>query len=166
MPTIINLSQLNTICLACIDAYSSSDKMMAAIMQTQYNNGLRINEVCEVARWSNYDIDFFEVILEKSQAARLILKSEVEIPLRNYYINDTDLGVYNYSAVNWSTKRATPRLQFGNNTNRTVTHMFRYRFIKQLAADGLTISQIKDITKQTSDEVVEIYINDLIYQYP
>lgn len=166
MPTEIDLEALNDICVNVVLSYADSQPLLYNLLGVLYSTGLRANEVLETDRWSSYDNDYYIVQLEKGQQTRLIDKNLFNDQIAPYYNNQSSLGVYTYSSVRYSAAQASPIIKFGNNTNRTVLHMFRYRFIKDLWDSGLTISQIKDVTKQTSTATVEIYTSDKIYQYP
>lgn len=167
MPTELSLSQLDTICQDTISAFLTGQYQLAVMLNVMYNAGLRVNEVCQYNRWQEEDDNQLSVQLEKSQSKRFLNRDDYLNEYWNFaqYPNDYDL--YTASALRYSCAISSPILKFGNNSNRSPCHMFRYRYIKYLSEVlGYSVAQIKSITLQTSTTTVEIYLTDKIWQYP
>ena len=164
--TEITLSQLNDICLNVVAAYDPGDPLMNAFLYLMYNTGLRSNEVMQLNRYTNGPPEYYTALLEKGNGTRDIELIYALPVLQNLVLNGALFNPYTYSALQYSIGKASPVVTFGSNTNRSLGHMFRYRFIKQLGDDGLSIPEIMEITKQSSTTTVEIYLNDLIYTHP
>lgn len=136
------LEQLNSALLATIAQAQDEHPTTGALFQLMYNTGLRVGEVLGVERWQDIDSDYFEVQLSKGETAREIAISLVPAQLIEYYHTKTPFDLQTYSSVNNTFKRNGPGLIFGSDSRRTTCHAFRYRFMKQLAAEGRTMAEI------------------------
>ena len=131
---------------------------------TMYNTGLRIGEVIELERWSLFDSDNFSVFLEKNNGNRIIRK-EI-LPTAFVDLLSNDIAVKRYFSIRQLRYFIQHNGLFFHTTrgNKDISsHIFRYRFIRELFINGYTYAEIKAITHQSSTKVVENYNRAPIY---
>ncbi len=159
----ITLAQLQAILQQCITATAQARPVTAAIFQLMYDTGLRINEVLDVTRWTATDDDFYVVQLEKGEGTRTFPVGIVPPLIEQNYASSTPYVYETYSAVNNTFKYYAPGVMFGNNQRPSTCHCFRYQYIKNLAQEGFSVSEISTIMGHVNPANTAQYIQDTIF---
>lgn len=160
---LIDLSQLQAKLTELIERAGQDRPRTASLFQLMYNTGLRIREVLQVDRWTDTGTGFFAVHLEKGEGTREIAQAQVPASLLASYIGHLPFTLETYSAVNNTFKYYGPGLIFGDDTRPTTCHAFRYQYMKQLSADGLTVAQVAAIMGHMNQANTAKYIQDSIF---
>lgn len=163
MATQIYQPELDTILLNSISAYENGDPFCAAILETAYVTGLRMNEILEVNRWTVETELLFKVNLEKGDSIRKIDSAIIPRVLKDYYTVGASNPVYTYSAILWRLNKALPIITVNGDVRRSSAHLFRYNFIKKLHNEGFTPTEIKTIICHKSQGSTNQYIFDNLY---
>ena len=165
MPTVLTLPELTTVCDNAIDALRSGDDLAFSMYSLLYNTGLRSVEVLDITRWTNLGTGYWRVQLAKREYTRDIDESLIEANLKAYYTNALQNALYTYSFLECRIAGVTPVIKDGILRMRRTTHLFRYRFIRQLHADGLTDAAIQAIMGQKNLSSTQGYINRNLWLY-
>lgn len=157
---ILSLSEITDCCYKAAYNYSYHSVYGIDILRNMYTTGCRLNEATNFFLWSDFDNDSVELQTIKQGNVRRILKSELTPIFLNAILSQ-------YPNPNYLSGSATRKI-FNDVTiypharvlNKDVsTHMFRFRYIKQLRADGFSTNEIKVIMGLKSATITNRYIN-------
>ncbi|MGK0183746.1 MAG: hypothetical protein ACI9YB_003065, partial [Halioglobus sp.] len=125
--TEITLGELEQYLIQGIKDYEGTRPFVQAIMQLQYDTGLRASECLDTSRWLDDGGNQFDVALDKGNGVRTIDHREVPNMLLEMYIKNISFFPINYNSYNYAVKRAIPSLTVDHHKNKTTSHIFRYR---------------------------------------
>lgn len=138
----LTLPELTTILLTVCSNVYRERPITGLIFTLLYRTGLRASEVLDVWRWSEVDAKTLEVKLSKREDSRLIPRALVPAELLPHLLGQVPFTMETYSSINNTFKYYAPGLVIESKKKRTTCHAFRYRYIKQLRADGQSVTAI------------------------
>ncbi len=138
----IDYEQLGQVLRGVITSVQNDRPITAAIMQLLYNTGLRINEVLEVERWVSNGQGGYTVQLSKREETREIESALIPDEIAEHYTQQAPYYFETYSAVSNTFKYYAPGLVIEQKKKSTLLHAFRYRYIKELHAGGMSVADI------------------------
>lgn len=140
----IDGAELGRLLAALIERVAQERPVTADIFQLLFNTGLRVNEVLEVERWQPVGQASFTVQLSKREETRQIHGSNIPAGILHHYVQQQPYYLETYSAVNNTFKHHTPGIVIRSKKKSTLLHAFRYYYIKQLYASGMTLAEVAE----------------------
>lgn len=162
----IELPELQTILSTAAELARREHPLAGEIFYQLYATGLRIAEVLETTRWEPQENGSFIVKLSKREGSRLIPAQDIRPMLAPYFTEHRPFEMQTYSSVNNSFKRNSPPLYFETFTKTTALHAYRYAFIKQLRANGLSINEIAVVMGHLGTAATSEYVIASIWRGP
>lgn len=159
----VNIAELQEICNYIINAdYPYFEELREAFKLLRHT-GCREMEIFEIQRWSQVSGDEFTLTPQKGNNNRtIILGSEFTD------FKAAILGQYppflgrTYSQLQNLFKRVCPYWPIYSGGKQITLYTFRYLFLHELKADGLTNQQIADVMGHVNVETVSNYLDAIL----
>lgn len=163
MKTLTN-EEIKELCTLIVRRVTLRDSIYGAYMETMYLTGLRVSEVTEYKRWRKISDNYYSVRLEKSNQERLIDENMLPVQFRLALVYEMKNHYYCYNRKLERLFRENSPYRSIKTGNRIINnHLFRHNYIKQLYwVQGLSITEIRNITKHNSELSVYNYTNSKI----
>lgn len=159
----VNIAELQEICDYVINAdYPYFEELREAFKLLRHT-GCREMEIFEIERWSQISGDEFTLTPQKGNNNRTIILGEDFLNFKAAI-----LGQYppflgrTYSQLQNLFKRVCPYWPIYSGGKQITLYTFRYLFLHELKADGLTNQQIADIMGHVNVETVSNYLDAVL----
>lgn len=161
--TLLTLEEFTQLLKGVLEQMQDERPVTAELFQLMYDTGLRVREVLEVERWTPAGNNNMYVSLQKGEGQREFQRKTIPPTVLQHYDSQTPFTLQTYSSVNNTFKYYAPGIITNGDQRRTTTHAFRYRFMQQLAADGLSIAEIAQIMGHLNQANTAKYVTSAIY---
>ena len=163
MKTLSN-EEIKQLCESIVAKVKKKDALYGAYMDTMLLLGLRVSEVTEVERWRKISEDHYSVRLQKSNQERIVNINELSSLYNQCLLQEMKGSWYCYNRKLERLFRENSPYRYIKTGNRKINnHLFRHNFVKQLYwVQGLTVTEIMNITKHNSELSVFNYTNSKI----
>lgn len=158
MPT-LTYSQLNDLCVNCINTPPNYPVYYRSPLQVMYDTGCRPMEVFTPSLWSGNDLDGYELQPLKGNDTRYFTGAFTSLDFRRWIqglsSNFTkltygkSLGIFRQFAYPYPIFARTKQMDL---------YCFRYRYVRKLELDGLTLTQITDHMGWHDEAIAERYL--------
>lgn len=163
---LISSIELNDILSSNLDAikYNYFDRAFA--FQLMFDTGCRVNETIEINRWNIINSTQITLKPQKGNLIRTFNQADLDPEFINSIQNNLPIS-YNLTTdkLRYSLKTHFVNYGFYIGNKKSVSHIFRHNFAKQLKLRGFTDNQIKLSLgeKNLSSAVGYIYSDVYIY---
>lgn len=158
---VLTLSEIRDTCAQVVARSERYQRLQYIAFLTLQRTGCREGEVCDLTRWKLTSIGTYELRAEKGTAIRTFDAVDLPVEFR-YWIADRKNGRAPTSVdrLRSSFRQMSPWRSLTSGNKGISTHLYRYAFIRQLQAEGLTIPQIKSKMGLSSTKVVNGYLDN------
>lgn len=160
----IQLSELSSVLQSVCTGATLDRPTTGYIFQLLFATGLRASEALETWRWQPDPAGGYVVQLSKREKTRHIPASSIPPAILDYYANQRPFIFETYSSINNTFRIFAPGLAFEGVKRTTTCHAFRYHYIKQLRAQGLTITDIAAHIGHINENSSKGYVYALMYR--
>ncbi|MGB5805604.1 MAG: tyrosine-type recombinase/integrase [Vibrio anguillarum] len=128
-----------------------------------FNTGIRISEAIKTNLWSDNGDSTMTLQTLKWNKTRVIEKELIPEYLLHRYIENINDFTFTYPMLHYDMKKEFPPVIFNGNTHDSVTHSFRYNYIKKLFDNGMPSEELMLHIGHKKVETTEYYINAPIW---
>lgn len=161
---VITLPQLNTFCQQSILPLPHYYENSRAALEVMYLSGCRPAEAVDLSLWSVVNPTLFNLRPLKRNKTRSIDVSNFPPLFLSYFSGGsqeyrlaTQSRCLNYFRHTW------PAKQLQKGSKNVELYCYRYRYVKQLHANGATIQQIQNNMGWNNTELAQRYVDSVLY---
>jgi hypothetical protein len=157
---ILTYSQLDTLCLNCINTPPNYPIYYDNALQVLYDTGCRPMEVFTRSLWSGNDISGYTLTPLKGNSPRYFAGAFTILTFRRWINNvPTNYDVLTYGkALGIFRQFASPYPIFAR-TKQMDLYCYRYRYVRQLANDGMSVAGITAHMGWAEEEIAVGYLS-------
>ena len=160
MPT-LTLAEIKDACAEVVDRSKKYQPLQWIAFHTLQQTGCREGEVCDLTRWRLTPIGTYELRTEKGGGVRTFEAVDLPIQFREWIANSkSGRAPTSMDRLRSAFRQMCSWSVLSSGNKGISTHLFRYAFIRQLAADAVPIEEIQKIMALSSKRVVQGYIDN------
>ena len=162
MPT-LTLPEIVATCSQVVDRAEKYQPLQWIAFRTLQRTGCREGEVCDLTRWSLTPVGTYELITEKGAGIRKF--EAVDLPMEfRLWIAGTKTGRAPTSVdrLRSAFRQMSDWGRLSVGRKGISTHLYRYAYIRSMAAEGFTVPEIKERMALSSTTVVNNYLNNAV----
>lgn len=160
MPT-LTLAEIQDTCAQVVDRAEKYQHVQWIAFHTLQRTGCREGEVCDLTRWKLTPVGTYELTTEKGAGIRKFEAVDLPMGFREWIAERKNCRAPTSVDRLRSAFRQMSKWQSLSSGKKGIsTHLFRYAFIRQLAADMVPIEEIQEIMALASKRVVQGYLDN------
>lgn len=160
---ILTLPEIKDACAQVVDRSQEYQPLQWIAFHTLQRTGCREGEVCDLTRWSLTTVGTYELKTEKGGGVRTFEAVDLPIQFREWVANTkSGRAPTSVDRLRSAFRQLCPWSDLHSGKKGISTHLYRYAFIRQLAADKVPIEEIQAIMALSSRRVVQGYIDNQV----
>ena len=160
MPT-LTLAEIKDACAQVVDRAERYQPLQWIAFHTLQRTGCREGEVCDLTRWTLTNIGTYALRTEKGGGIRTFEAVDLPVQFREWIAGRKNgRAPTSVDRLRSAFRQMCPWSDLSSGRKGISTHLYRYAFIRQLAADKVPIEDIQRIMALASRRVVQGYIDN------
>lgn len=160
MPT-LTLAEIKDTCAQVVDRAKRYQPLQWIAFHTLQRTGCREGEVCDLTRWTLTNVGTYQLRTEKGAGIRTFEAVDLPIQFREWIAGRPNgRAPTSVDRLRSAFRQMSPWSDLRSGRKGISTHLYRYAFIRQLAADGVPIEELQVIMALASRRVVQGYLDN------
>ena len=158
---ILTLPEIVATCAQVVNRAEKYQPLQWIAFHTLQRTGCREGEVCDLTRWTLTNVGTYELKTEKGGGIRTFEAVDLPIQFREWIAGrQNGRAPTSVDRLRSAFRQMCSWSNLSSGSKGISTHLFRYAFIRQLAADAVPIEEIQVILALSSKRVVQGYIDN------
>lgn len=158
---ILTLAKIKDTCAQVVERSEKYQHVQWIAFHTLQRTGCREGEVCDLTRWTLTKVGTYELKTEKGGGVRKFEAVDLPMEFREWIAERKNRRApTSVDRLRSAFRQMSPWKSLSSGKKGISTHLFRYAFIRQLAADKVPVDEIQQIMALASRRVVQGYIDN------
>ncbi len=159
----LNYNEINNVCLAITRGNTHSPWLVLEALNLLYVTGCRVNEITDIERWSRLRNRDLRLLPLKGNKERVFKREDIPVHFYNSVVEGVNAFVpFNSNRLRYYCKQYVVPYPLMVGKKNLELNIFRHRYIKGLANNGLTRLEITALMGYTNNNTVNNYLDSVI----